>query len=153
MRSSTRSGAPRLRTPSAHRCRHQLWVSGLLWRGPAWRLLRMAETAAIEICIAPAMLLELAEVLGYERLQPRLQTLGEDIDTLVAYALSISTPIDVGRGPMPLVPDDPDDDILLWCAVAAEAAFVVSADGHVLGLGSHEGIPIVSLGEFLSRFA
>ena len=128
-----------------------IWVSGLLWRGPAWRLLRMAEDGQVEICIAPAMLLELAEVLGYERLQPRLATLGETADELVAFALNVSTPLDVSRGPVTLVANDPDDDIFLACAVAAGASYVVTADRHLLRMATHEAIPIVSLDEFLNQ--
>lgn len=28
-----------------------IWVSGLLWRGAPWRLLRLAERGEIELCI------------------------------------------------------------------------------------------------------
>jgi predicted nucleic acid-binding protein len=36
-------------------------VSGLLWRGMPWNLLRLAETGEVELCVAPAMLVELAD--------------------------------------------------------------------------------------------
>jgi hypothetical protein len=36
-----------------------IWVSGLLWRGSAWRLLQLAEQGEIELCITHSMLLEL----------------------------------------------------------------------------------------------
>jgi len=29
-----------------------IWVSGLLWKGDAWRLLNLAEQGKVEICIA-----------------------------------------------------------------------------------------------------
>lgn len=38
-----------------------IWVSGLLWQGKAWSLLKLAEQGEIEICIAYPMLLELEE--------------------------------------------------------------------------------------------
>ena len=41
-----------------------IWVSGLLWRGDAWRLLNLAEQGKVELCIAHSMLLELEEVLA-----------------------------------------------------------------------------------------
>jgi putative PIN family toxin of toxin-antitoxin system len=53
-----------------------IWVSGLLWRGALWRMLRLAEQGEIEVCMSPRMLDELEKVLFYERLQPRLKQLG-----------------------------------------------------------------------------
>ena len=53
-----------------------IWVSGLLWRGAPWRLLRLAERGEIELCMSPEMLEELHKVLSYERLQPHLDRLG-----------------------------------------------------------------------------
>lgn len=47
-----------------------VWVSGLLWKGDAWRLLKHAEEGSVELCIAYPMLLELEEVLNYDRLRP-----------------------------------------------------------------------------------
>ena len=48
------------------------------------------------------------------------------------------------------VPDDPDDDAVLACAVEAEADYIVSGDRHLLVLGSYEGIHILRAAEFLA---
>lgn len=50
------------------------------------------------------------------------------------------------------MPDDPDDDRILECAVAAGAQVLVSGDKHLLRLGAFEGIRIVPVAEFLERF-
>jgi putative PIN family toxin of toxin-antitoxin system len=47
------------------------------------------------------------------------------------------------------VPDDPDDNRVLECAVAGEADFIVSGDKHLLRLGSHAGIAILTVRQFL----
>lgn len=39
-----------------------IWVSGLLWRGLPWELLRLADAGQVEICTAPPMLNELERV-------------------------------------------------------------------------------------------
>jgi predicted nucleic acid-binding protein len=44
----------------------------------------------------------------------------------------------------PTVMDDPDDDAVLACAVAAEADYIVSADPHLLTLEWFRNIPIVT---------
>jgi uncharacterized protein len=47
------------------------------------------------------------------------------------------------------VPDDPDDNRVLECAVAGKADVIVSGDRHFLRLGSHAGIVIVTARQFL----
>ncbi|MFZ2359649.1 MAG: putative toxin-antitoxin system toxin component, PIN family [Anaerolineae bacterium] len=128
-----------------------VWVSGLLWKGDAWRLLKQAEEGSIELCIAYPMLLELEEVLNYDRLQPRLAELQQTPARLVAYALSISTAFDVSRRDLPIVAADPDDDIFLTCAIAARAGYIVTADRHLLALKAYEQIEILHVEEFLQR--
>jgi putative PIN family toxin of toxin-antitoxin system len=127
-----------------------VWVSGLLWRGMPWRLLCLAEAGEVELCIAPSMLVELAEVLSYERLQPRLRQLGLTPEELVAYALSLASVFEVPEGD-PIVVADPDDDVFLRCATAASAAYVVSGDHHLLDLGRYAGIPILTIRDFFTK--
>jgi len=129
-----------------------IWVSGLLWRGMPWNLLRLAEQGQVELCMAPSMLAELAAVLSYERLQPRLEQLDLDVSELVAYALNLASmfEVQVSEG-APLIVADPDDDVFLYCSVAAGAACVISGDQHLLTLGEHAGIPILTIREFLSQ--
>ena len=126
-----------------------IWISGMLWRGAPGRLLRMAEQGEIELCVTPSMLGELAAVLSYERLQPRITQLGLTSEELVAYALSLSTVFEEPQGE-PIVAADPDDDMFLHCAVAASASCVVSGDRHLLDLGQYQEIPILSMKEFLA---
>lgn len=47
------------------------------------------------------------------------------------------------------VADDPDDDRILECALAAEANYIVSGDRHLLRLKRYESILIVSPREFV----
>ena len=105
-----------------------LWVSGLLLRGMPWRLLRLAERRRVRLCTAPAMVAELAEVLTYERLQPRLQQLGLTPAALIAYVLNVASIFEV---PEPekasIVVADPDDDIFLRCAAASWSKGIVFA--------------------------
>ncbi len=126
-----------------------IWVSGLLWKGPAWRLLKLAERGSVELCTSYAMLLELEEVLGYERLQARLAQLKQTPAQLAAYALNISTRFDVSRGIVPIVKADPDDDIFLDCAFQAGALFIVTGDRHMLKLETYQAIKIVRVEVFL----
>ena len=130
-----------------------IWVSGLLWKGAPWRLLKLAETGKVQLCIAYPMLLELEEVLRYGRLQPRLQKLQQTPDQLVAYALNLSMLFDVSHTTTPIVEDDPDDDIFILCALEAGADYLVSGDKHLLRLGSYQTVNIITVTVFLESEA
>jgi putative PIN family toxin of toxin-antitoxin system len=47
------------------------------------------------------------------------------------------------------VPNDPDDDRVLECAVAGNADLIVSGDKHLLRLGSYQSIRILTVRQFL----
>ena len=127
-----------------------IWVSGLLWQGLPWHLLRLSENERITLCIAPAIIDELSRVLNYHRLQSRLAQLGLQPADLVAYVINLAALFEpqVDRK-SPIVAIDPDDDIFLHCAEVAGARYVVSGDRHLLDLGHYAGIPIVTIREFL----
>ncbi|MCX8067589.1 MAG: putative toxin-antitoxin system toxin component, PIN family [Anaerolineae bacterium] len=127
-----------------------VWVSGLLWRGLPWKLLCLAEEGEVEICTTPAALMELEEVLAYERFQPRLAQLGLTPAELVAYAMTLASIFEVPEGE-PIVFDDPNDDVFVRCAVAADAVCIISGDHHLLNLGSYSGIPILTVRDFFAK--
>lgn len=127
-----------------------IWVSGLLWRGAPWELLRLAEAGEVTLCMTPDALAELAEVLSYERLQPRLEELGVTLAELIGYVANLALMLEV-QSAAPIVIADPDDDVFLRCADGAEAAYVVSGDRHLLDLDEYAGIPIITIKDFLAR--
>ena len=130
-----------------------LWVSGLLWKGEPWRLLQLAEASIFDICLAYPMLLELEEVLAYERFAPRLALLQQTPGQLAAYALNLAVAVEITRVWPPIVAADPDDDPFVLCAAAGGADYLVTADRHLLALGDYQGIPIVAISEFMQRVA
>jgi uncharacterized protein len=69
-----------------------------------------------------------------DRYLPTLWSLGERV-----------TP----RRRVEVVKEDPDDNRILECALAAGADIIVSGDGHLLGLTAYEGIAILTPREFL----
>jgi len=48
------------------------------------------------------------------------------------------------------VTDDPDDNRILECAIAAKADVIISGDHHLLALRNFESIPIVTPRQFLN---
>ena len=47
--------------------------------------------------------------------------------------------------------DDPSDDMLIECAIAADAGVIVTGDAALLRLSGHDGISIVRPREFVDQ--
>ncbi len=114
-------------------------------------MLRLAETEAIELCMAPAMIEELAEVLCHEKFQRRMVQLNLSASDLLAYAIDLASAFDVPDSGPVIMAADPDEDVFLRCALAAQASSVVSGDHHLFDLQDHAGIPILSVRQLLDR--
>jgi uncharacterized protein len=52
-------------------------------------------------------------------------------------------------GTLKAVPDDPDDDMVVECAVMGNATHIVTGDKHLLSLENHQGIAILKAAEFV----
>lgn len=125
-------------------------ISGLLWRGAPRQVIEAALSEQIELFSSADLLEELDDVLSRPKLAARLAQIGkmpsEIIDEYLALVIIIS--------PTPLataVSADPDDDVVLACALAAQAAAIVSGDDDLLTLRVFQTIPILTAPELLAR--
>jgi putative PIN family toxin of toxin-antitoxin system len=64
----------------------------------------------------------------------------------------ISSLVELKNAPR-VVPDDPDDDKIVQCAVVGEASHIISGDKHLLALKNYKNISIVRAADFLSIVA
>jgi predicted nucleic acid-binding protein len=55
--------------------------------------------------------------------------------------------------PEPVISADPDDDVVLACAITAGASVIVSGDHHLLELRLYRTIPILTVRELLNQIA
>jgi putative PIN family toxin of toxin-antitoxin system len=127
-------------------------VSGLLWHGPPRQVLEAARSGALTLYTTAVLLAELEDVLNRPRFAPRIGAAGFTPHDLVLGYAALATLVE----PAPIEPvivDDPDDDAVLACAVAAHAEVIASGDSHLLRLGEHQGIRIVTAPELLALLA
>lgn len=127
-------------------------IAGLLWNGPPRSLLTLAiHGELIELYSSPVLLDELAHTLGYSKFAGRIESFGTSIAALVAqYALLVN--VIVPTIVLRVVADDVDDDHVIAAAVAARADLIVTGDRkHLLPIGSHRGIAIVTARDVVER--
>jgi putative PIN family toxin of toxin-antitoxin system len=126
-------------------------VAGLLWNGPPRRLLEAAIAGEAELFSSAVLLDELVHTLGYAKFAARIDSVGTSIAALVLQytaLVSLVTPTSVPR----VVSNDADDDHVIAAAVAARAELIVTGDRkHLLPIGSHQGIAIVTAREVVER--
>ena len=106
------------------------------------QIVQLWRIGLIELAISPSMLEKFEIVVHRPRIQQRHNLSDTDIaeylEVLKTFAVLVPGTIAVDA-----VPDDPDDNIIIACAIEAEADVIVSGDQHLLSLGSYQGIPIV----------
>jgi putative PIN family toxin of toxin-antitoxin system len=124
-------------------------VSASFWRGAPFDCLAAWAQGHCEAVVSPALLAEYHETTEELRWEYPGHPCVEWSDSL-AESASLVFPTDRATGVTP----DPADEMILECALAAEADYIVSGDKkHLLPLREFHGIPIVSPSDFLRRVA
>ena len=124
-----------------------VYISALLWTGIPHRLLRLAEAGELTLVTTPAIMEELREVLGRAKFRQRIRTLQTSVAELMESLLSMVEVIP-DLAIEPVIKRDPDDDKILACAFAAQAAWLISGDDHLLSVKRYKRIPIVTPSQF-----
>ena len=115
------------------------------------QIVKLWRIGLIELAISPFILEEFEAVVHRPRIQQKHNLSDADIaeylEVLRTFAVLVPGTIIVNA-----VPDDPDDDIIIGCAIDSEADVIISGDQHLLSLTSYQGIPIIKAVDFLSGY-
>lgn len=125
-------------------------ISALLWRGAPRRVLDAARDGIIELCTSRELLNELEEVLHRPKFLERLLLVGTAPNELVQGYKAASSQFKVKRI-QPVILEDPDDDIVIACALTSESEIIVSGDQHLLALSKYKNIRILNSANFLEE--
>lgn len=119
-------------------------ISALLsTNGNPFRCLALAKIGQIESVTCQEILNEFAEklVIKFKFSQETAQAAVEEVRSF-SRLVKISTELKA-------VPADPDDDMVIECAVVGSATHIVTGDKHLLSLGKYQAIAIVKATEFI----
>ena len=120
--------------------------------GPPAETVRQWEAEAFVVATSAPLLSELRRVLGYPRVARHLPMSESEATTLVHRLSGIATVVEPGLK-LAEVEDDPADDRVLECAVAAGASYIVTGDVHLLRLKDYRGIVILPPAGFAALLA
>jgi putative PIN family toxin of toxin-antitoxin system len=121
-----------------------IYISALEFGGLPLDVLTAARQRRIRLAISPPLREELSRVLR--------EKFGWSDDRLQALTVRLSrfTTLVQPTRTIDAVPEDPDDNRVLECAVAAGSDYIVTGDAALLRLAEFEGIRIVRVADFMA---
>ena len=123
-------------------------VSSFLTAGLTAELVLLCEEK-VDLYTAEKILQEIRYVLlAKPHIRNRYDYTATEVDVFVAYLQEISTIIEQ-LPEISVIERDPKDDMIIACAVAASANYIVSRDRHLLDLGSYQDMQIVTPEHFM----
>jgi putative PIN family toxin of toxin-antitoxin system len=124
-------------------------ISGALWLGLPHHLMNAMRANRFTPCTSREILLELLGVLHRQKFAARLALSGNSARRIVIdywrLALVVALP-----AVLPKISRDPKDDVILACAVEAQADAIVSGDKDLLSLVRYQKTPILTATQALN---
>ncbi|HWW67345.1 MAG TPA: putative toxin-antitoxin system toxin component, PIN family [Solirubrobacterales bacterium] len=122
-------------------CDTNVLVSAFIAAGPPSRVLEETIDARLELILPQPVMVELERILT-EKLGFEPQRWRGVEELLVDLAAEL---VPAPEGPPEAVTGDPDDDLILACAIQAEVDVLVSGDHrHLLPVGEHRGVRVIT---------
>lgn len=126
-------------------------ISALLWSGRTRKLLELIQNQKIIVYTCFDQITELKDVLARPKFR-RIKNVNLTPEAIAAIFLEFATTIPqipiIG-----IIQEDPADNLILACALASQAQFIITGDKHLLKLESFQGIKIIRPREFLKRLS
>ena len=123
-------------------------VSAFLTDGLTADLVSMCQEN-VNLYTAEEILQEIRRVLLEKpHIRNRYRYSSEQVEVFIDYLRNISTVV-THLPEIRVIERDPKDDMIIACAVAVSADYIISRDRDLLDLGNHEQIQIVPPKEFI----
>ena len=119
-----------------------LWISAFIFRG---RPLQIVLDRLVDLAVSQSIIDKTLRVMN-DKFHAKPIVLESALFIMTTSARMVEPVIQVKA-----VRDDPNDDHVVSCAIAAGAEAFITGDKHLLRMSSYEGIKMLRLGEFLRR--
>lgn len=121
-----------------------VYISAILFGGNCEEILWLAAQRSFELVISKSIILEIEVVL-----KEKFKWSKKQVSDALTYLRNISTVIKPNIS-LSVIKDDPSDNKIIECAVAAGANYIVTGDkNHLLPVKEYKGIKILTPAEFL----
>ena len=122
-------------------------ISGMIWGGIPYDCIALAQEEKVEGLICEEILDEF-----WDKLTTKFSFSLHDASKIVTELLDFLHIVEI-TNQLKDVTADPDDDMIIECALVGNATHIITGDRrHLLPLESYEGILIVKPTDFLAKF-
>ena len=122
-------------------------ISSTFWKsGNPHMIVSLAIGQKIQNFTSRNMVNELVKVLIVDFRQPE-QFVERQVNLLLAYSEIIEPKIKANA-----VPEDPKDNMVIECALSADADCIITGDNHLLKLKEYKNIKMLTPKEFLTQY-
>jgi putative PIN family toxin of toxin-antitoxin system len=130
--------------PTAVTADTNVYISAFISAGRPRQVIEAARRGISQLAVSDALLAELDRVLRHKF------NVSDDSRRETMVALATFTTLVRPTRRIEAVPEDPDDNRVLECAVAAGSRYIVTGDRALLRLGRFEGVQIVRVADFMA---
>jgi len=117
--------------------------------GPPGEIIRYWEDSKISVATSDSLLDELESVLRYSKVSRYLK-LSDDEIHLFLNRFKMFVDVVNSESNLDVIKNDPDDNRVLECAMAAKAHFIITGDQHLQEIREYQGIVILSPASFVA---
>ena len=123
-------------------------VSGTFWRGDSARILKMIDNGEIELILSEELIEEYKDVINRDEIIGKIKNKNLILNKAIVKILKDATIVEP-RKKLNIVIEDPDDNMVLECAIEGKSDYIITNDNHLLKLKEYQGIKILTPEEFL----
>ncbi|MBS3174881.1 putative toxin-antitoxin system toxin component, PIN family [Candidatus Woesearchaeota archaeon] len=126
-------------------------ISATFWNGDSQKIIELVEENKVILVLSKEILKEYAEVLQYKDIQEKVEKHKLALKHSILKIAQISTIVEPHQK-LSIIKEDPDDNIILECALEGKVDYIISQDKHLLKFNGFEGIKILTPKDFLQVF-
>lgn len=121
----------------------------LVTKGLSNKLFHYSQSGAFVLCLSNEILDETERVLlEYQRLRKRYRYSDQQVIQYLKNLQAVSHFI-INPLPVNLIADDPNDNMIIACAIQSKANYIISRDEHLLSLKTCNRIELISPENFI----
>lgn len=124
-----------------------IFISGIIFGGNPRKIIDLIVEGKIRLCISSDILMEIQEVLERDKFG-----FSPDITRQIIIEIESLSELLVPGRRHAVVRRDPDDNIIIDCAMEAHADYIITGDEDLLSIKEYKKIKIINPGEFLKLF-
>ena len=123
-----------------------VFISGVLFNGNCRIILNEVIEGKLKLFISEKILIEVADVLSRKKFDFPPEIIRHIITEIEQISEFVSPKIE-----HKIISKDPDDNMIIDCAVESTADYIISGDNHLLEIKSYKNIKIISPRDFLDN--